>query len=102
LATALAVSGSLLWFASAERREPERGCADVGFDTQTSGVTPDDAMSAYVRSQGGDPADWASGGDLLEHAYHPRTADAEPAGYSEIGMLEITAGVWRAAGGCVK
>jgi hypothetical protein len=72
--TAVAASGGLAWFALDD--EPQRGCADVGFDTQTSGFMPDDAMSAYVRSQGGDPADWASGSDRLEHAYHPRTAAA--------------------------
>jgi hypothetical protein len=101
LVTAVAASGSLAQFAFGDD-EPQRGCADVGLDTQTSGFTRDDAMSAYVRSRGGDPADWASGGDLLEDAYHPRTADAEPAGYLEIAVQEITAGVWRVDGACVK
>lgn len=59
-------------------------------------------MSTWVTSQGGDFADWASGGQLLEHAYHPRTAVAEPQGYVEIAVREISPGVWRVAGACVK
>lgn len=99
--TAVAASGSLAWFALGDD-EPQRDCAGVGIDAQTSGFAPNDAMSAYVGSQGGGPADWASGCDRLEHAYHPGTADAEPAGYLEISMREITAGVWRTDGACVN
>jgi hypothetical protein len=61
--------GGLAWFALGD--EPQRFCADVGLITQTSGSTPNDAMSAWLRSRGGDPANWAAGGERLEHAYHP-------------------------------
>ena len=98
--TVVAALGALAWFALGD--DEEHFCADVGLTTHTSGSAPQDAMSAWVRSQGGDPADWASGGERLENAFHPRTAVADPQGYVEIAVREISPGVWRVDGACVK
>ena len=96
----VAALGALAWAALVD---PEmHGCADVGLTTHASGSTPDDAMSAWVRSRGGDPAEWASGGERLENAFHPRTAGAVPHGYVEVAAREISPGVWRVTGGCVR
>jgi hypothetical protein len=94
-------TGALGWFVFVHD-EPERSCADVGLTTEASGSTPDDAMSAWVTSQGGDPSDWASGGERLEHSYHPVTPAAEPQGYVEVGVREVSPGVWRVTGACVN
>jgi hypothetical protein len=77
LVTAAVAVGGLAWFALGDD-ERQRFCADVGLITQPSGSTPNNAMSAWVRSRGGDPDDWAAGGERLEHAYHARTAVAAP------------------------
>jgi hypothetical protein len=101
LGTAAVAVGGLAWFAIGDN-EPQRECAGVGLTTQITRSTPDDAMSAWVRSQGGDPMDWASGGKRLNNAHHPRTAVAEPKGYIEIAAREISPGVWRVYGACAK
>jgi hypothetical protein len=103
LVTASAAVGGLAWFAlAANEPQPQRFCTDIGLMTPTSGSTPDDAMSAWVTSQGGDPADWAAGSERMEHIYHPRTAAAEPQGYVEIAVREISPGVWRVGGACAN
>ena len=102
----LMVAGGAFVAFRVTRPDPDHGfaCAGVGFansippnSTASSYSTSKEAVEAFVRLQGGDPADWKRRG-----GWYVRTGDVGPRRpYVSRLRAEKLNGRWTVAGGCV-
>ena len=99
-------AGSLAtaWVVTRPQEEPEYWCAGVGLVTATRGFTPDEAMDACVREQGGDPEGWEridqDDAGRTSYAYQPRHAAAVPQGLERVSVVGSPS-YYQASGACV-
>lgn len=93
---AVAVTGLVGWALWQLTHQPgQRSCADVAITEAPIERTAEAAVATFVRSQGGDPAEWREGDD----GWAPRTDDAQAA-YRSLSVARV-AGGWAVTGGCV-
>jgi hypothetical protein len=88
-------AGAALWVSTRDDNQLPEMCRGIGFLTETIGATPDEAMSTYVRSVGGDPADWVREGGTVGaldsenytgQKYRPLNSAAMPSGFVSISV----------------